>query len=136
MSDPHVPHPWQLTQDPDLLRRILDNEANDIITRQTEQEIKRREIETGHEYSLKLLDAQLMDRQRDREYFKSTNINGSIVVGFLGVLLVAAFCYALYLNKDQVVMEFLKAILFLVTGGVGGYSLKVVRGNKSNTPKP
>lgn len=78
MSDPHVPHPWQLTQDPDLLRRILDNEANDIITRQTEQEIKRREIETGHEYSLKLLDAQLMDRQRDREYFKSTNINSSI----------------------------------------------------------
>lgn len=118
------------------MRRILDYEANDIVTRQTQQEIRKREIETGHEYSLKLLDVQLMDRQRDREYFKSTNTNGSIVVAFLGVLLVAAFCYALYLNKDQVVMEFLKAVLFLVTGGVGGYSLKVVRGNKSNTPKP
>jgi hypothetical protein len=134
MSDPHEPHPLELTQDPDLLRRILDNQANDIITRQTDQEIKRREIETGHEYSLKLLDVQLMDKQRDREYLKSTNINSSIVVGFLGVLLAAAFCYALYLNKDQVVMEFLKAVVFLVTGGVGGYSLKAVK-DKNDTPK-
>ena len=136
MSNPHKPHPLEITQDPDLLRRILDNEANDIITRQTEHEIRRLEIETSHEYSLKLLDVQLADKQRDREYLKSTNINSSIVVGFLGVLLVAAFCYALYLNKDQVIMEFLKAILFLVTGGVGGYSLQIVRSTKSNTPKP
>ena len=134
MSDPHEPHLLQITQDPDLLRRILDNQANDIITRQTEQEIRRREIETSHEYSLKLLDVQLANKQRDREYLQSTNTSGSIVVGFLGILLVAAFCYALYLNKDQVVMEFLKAVLFLVTGGVGGYSLKVVR-DKSETPK-
>ena len=62
--------------------------------------------------------------------------NKNIVVGVLGGLVIAAFCYALYLNKDQVVMEFLKAVIFLVTGGVGGYSLKVVRGNKNNTPKP
>lgn len=136
MSDPHEPHPLEITQDPDLLRRILDNQANDIITRQTEQEIRRRELETGHEYSLKLLDVQLADKQVDREYLKSTNLNSSIVVGFLGLLLVVAFCYALYLNKDQVVMEFLKAVLFLVTGGVGGYSLKSVKGNKSNTPNP
>ena len=126
MSDPQAPHPLEITQDPDLLRRILDNQANDIITRQTEQEIRRREIETTHEYFLRSLDAQLLDRQRDREHEKSTNTNGSIVVGFLCVLLVVAFCYALYLNKDQVVMEFFKAVLFLVTGGVGGYSLKVV----------
>jgi hypothetical protein len=134
MSDPHEPHLLEITQDPDLLRRILDNQANDIITRQTEQEIRRREIETGHEYSLRLLDAQLADKQRDREYLKSTNTKGSIVVGFLCVLVTAVFCYALYLNKDQLVMEFLKAVLFLVTGGVGGYSLKVVR-DKADSPK-
>ena len=45
----------------------------------------------------------------------------------------AGICYALYLNKDQLVMESLKAVLFIVTGGVGGYSLKIVR-DKSDTP--
>jgi len=57
-----------------------------------------------------------------------------MLVGFLSLLLTAAICYALYLNKDQLVMEFLKAILFLVTGGVGGYSLKTVR-DKSEASK-
>lgn len=98
MSDPHEPHLLEITQDPDLLRRILDNQANDIITRQTEQEIRRREIETGHEYSLRLLDAQLADKQRNREYLKSANTKGSIVVGFLCVLVTAAFCFALYVD--------------------------------------
>ena len=92
-----------------------------------------REIETLHEYSLRLLDAQLVDRQRDREHQKSTNTNSSVIVGFLSLLFTAAICYALYLNKDQLVMELLKAVVFLVTGGVGGYSLKVVR-DKSDTP--
>lgn len=92
-----------------------------------------REIENNHEYSLRLLDAQLVDRQRDREHQRSTNISSSVIVGFLSFLLTAAICYALYLNKDQLVMELLKAVLFLVTGGVGGYSLKVVR-DKSDTP--
>ena len=63
------------------------------------------------------------------------NTTSGLLIGFLSLLLTAGICYALYLNKDQLVMEFLKAILFIVTGGVGGYSLKTVRG-KSETPKP
>ena len=62
------------------------------------------------------------------------NITGGLFVAFLSLLLAAGICYALYLNKDQLVMEFLKAILFLVTGGVGGYSLKTMR-DKTETPK-
>jgi len=92
-----------------------------------------REIETIHEYSLRLLDAQLMDRQRDREHQRSIHTKSSVLVGFLSLLVTAGICYALYLNKDQLVMESLKAVLFLVTGGLGGYSLKMVR-DKSDTP--
>jgi hypothetical protein len=62
------------------------------------------------------------------------NINNGLLVAFLSLLLAAGISYALYLNKDQLVMEFLKAILFIVTGGLGGYSLKQVR-EKNETPK-
>lgn len=134
MSDPKEP-PWLgIPQDTEVLRQILDNQANDIITSQTEQELRRLEIETIHEYSLKLLDGRLLDNQREREHQRSMNITGGLLVAFLSLLLAAGICYALYLNKDQLVMEFLKAILFLVTGGVGGYSLKTVR-DKSEAPK-
>ena len=134
MSDPKEP-PWLgISQDPEVLQRMLDNQANEILTSQTEQELRRLEIETTHEYSLKFLDAQLLDKQRDRDHQRSMNINGGLLVAFLSLLLAAGICYALYLNKDQLVMEFLKAILFIVTGGLGGYSLKLVR-DKSETPK-
>lgn len=117
MSDPQEPHWLDITQDPE-----------------TELEFRIRELGTTHEYSLKLLDGELMDRQREREHRRSTVFNASILVGFLSLLLAAGICYALYLNKDQLVMEFLQAILFIVTGGLGGYSLKLVR-NKTETPK-
>jgi|SRR5689334_2908260 len=129
MSNPQEPHLLDITQDPDGLQRIMDTQDND----QTEQEIRMREIETIHEYSLRLLDAQLMDRQRDREHQRSIHTKSSVLVGFLSLLVTAGICYALYLNKDQLVMESLKAVLFLVTGGLGGYSLKMVR-DKSDTP--
>jgi hypothetical protein len=43
-------------------------------------------------------------------------------------------CYALYLNKDQLVMEFLKAVLCIGAGGVVGYFLRTVQ-RKRETPK-
>ena len=123
MSDPQEP-----------LRRLLENQTSDIITSQTDQELRRRQVEIVHEYSLKIIDAELLDKQREREHQRSLNTSSAMLVAFLSLLLAAGICYALYLNKDQLVMEFLKAILFLVTGGVGGYSLKTVR-DKSEAPK-
>jgi hypothetical protein len=135
MDDPEEPLWLDITQDSAVPRRRRGSQADALISRQTEQELRKRHLETTHEYSLKLLDAEFLDRQREREHQKSANITAGILVAFLSLLLAAGICYALYLNKDQLVMEFLKAILFLVTGGVGGYSLKMVR-DKSETPKP
>jgi hypothetical protein len=135
MSKPHDPQgPLDVAPDPDLLRRVLDNQANDILTRQREQDLREREINNAHEYALRLLDAQLADRQREREHQKQTNTNGCLFGSFLFLLFAAAICYTLYLNKDQLVLEFLKAALFLLTGGLGGYSFKVVK-DRNDAPK-
>ena len=134
MSDSEDPNWLDITQDPDLLRRLLDNQTNDFITRQTEQEQRRQQIESIHESTLKIVDAHLLDRQRERAYQRSSNITACMLVAFVSLLLSAVICYALHLNKDQLVMEFLKDILFIVTGGVGGYSLKTVR-DKAEPPK-
>jgi len=127
MSKPQEPDWLDITQDPDLLRQILDNQANEMLTRQTEQELKRQQLHHTYEYSLKILEARLLDKQRDREHQRATNINGAMLIAFLSLLLAVGIGYALHLNKDQLVMEFLKGTLYVVTGGVGGYSLKRVR---------
>jgi hypothetical protein len=46
-----------------------------------------------------------------------------IFAGVMSILLIAFISYALYLNKDQVALEVLKALIFLFAGGIGGYAL-------------
>jgi|ERR1041385_360807 hypothetical protein len=127
MDDPEEPFRLDITPDSAFPRRMLTNQAGDLITRQTEQELRKRYLETTHEYSLKLLEAEFLDRQQEREHQKSANITAGILIAFLSLLLAVGIGYALHLNKDQLVMEFLKGTLYVVTGGVGGYSLKRVR---------
>lgn len=134
MSDPQEPQGLGKAREPSVTRRVIGNHVDDLILRQTEQELRKRELEITREYSLKLLEAEFLDRQRDREHQRTTNITAGVLVAFLSLLLSAGICYALHLNKDQLVMEFVKAILFIVTGGVGGYSLKTVR-DKVEAPK-
>jgi hypothetical protein len=134
MDDPGEPLWLNITADSAVPRRVRDSQADDLITGQTEPELRRLQLETSHEYSLKLLDAKLLDRQREREHKKSASTTAGILIAFLSLLLTAGICYTLYLNKDQLVLEFLKAILFIATGGVGGYSLKTVR-DKAEPPK-
>jgi len=49
----------------------------------------------------------------------------------MSVLLIAFIFYALHLNKDQVVLEVLKCLIFLFAGGLGGYALGKARDKKT-----
>ena len=109
---------------------MLDNQARELEIRSEEVAMREREAERNHSYAMKALDAQVVDRKDDRIFQK----------GFLGrfftfsiivlVIVVFGFSYALYLNKDQVVLEIVKAIVFIVSGGLGGYSLKSIKDKK------
>lgn len=54
-----------------------------------------------------------------------------IFAGVMSVLLIAFIFYALHLNKDQVVLEVLKCLIFLFAGGLGGYALGKARDKKT-----
>ena len=75
MSDLQEPNWLDITKDPEA-----------------EHEFRMRELETTHEYSLKLLEARLMDSQREREYQKTTNRNSGILIAFLSLLFAAGIC--------------------------------------------
>jgi hypothetical protein len=54
-------------------------------------------------------------------------------LSFLFVALLGAILYALYLNKDVLVMELAKYIGFLLAGGLTGYSLKAIKDRKDDS---
>ena len=41
----------------------------------------------------------------------------------LAVIIIDLLGYSLSLGKDQVVMEVVKAIIFIISGGAGGYAM-------------
>lgn len=129
-SDDLTPRPEPV--EPDLLRQFVENQAQELYLRQQEQVIRKQEIENTHEYSLKLLDAQLADRQRERESSKSHLTTAGYFTTIIVIAIIGGICYALYLNKDQLVIELVKAIIFIVSGGIGGYSLKALNSGKSD----
>ena len=129
-SDELVPLPEPVEQD--VLRQFAENQAQEFHLRQQEQSVRRQEVENAHEYALKLLDAQLVDRQRERESSKNHLTTGGWFVMVIVLALIGGICYALYLNKDQLVIELVKAIIFIVSGGIGGYSLKTLNAKKDD----
>jgi hypothetical protein len=92
--------------------------------------LERQRAANDHEITKKSLEAQLDDRDKQRQFDQTARRDRLIFSGGMVLLLVAFVFYALYLNKDQIVIEVLKALIFLAAGGLGGYSLKKTREKK------
>jgi len=88
---------------------------------QYQAETERKKIDHAQEYSLKALDAQLLDRQEERVSQSKTTMLSfwillPVVPGILGIA-----WYALYANKEQFIIEVLKYLATFAGGGGVGY---------------
>ncbi len=126
--------PKQPAVDQDVLRQFVENQAQELYIRQQEQVLRETEINNTHEYSLKLLDAQLIDRDRESESIRRNLRTTGTVLTVIVLAIIAGMCYALFLNKDQIVIELVKAIVLILAGGMGGYSIKALK-TKKDEPK-
>jgi hypothetical protein len=118
--------------DPELIRRFIENQAQEVEVRREENEIKKRELEYSYDHAKRLLDAQIVDRDRERQHEQRNNSRGAFLLCFFFVTLLAAILYALFLNKDVLVMELAKYIGFLLAGGLTGYSIKAIKDKKDD----
>lgn len=111
---------------PDLIEKMIAVQEKDLIMRneelQLQKEIQQQSHANAHEYSLAALQANVNDRQASRKHEENTIRHRYIFSGIILAGLICLIGFALYLNKDQVVMEALKAVLFFGSGGIGGYA--------------
>jgi len=113
--------------------QFLQNQAQELAIRREEIELKREEGYNNLTYAEKALDANLVDRQREREFQRGNNVRGAIVFCLFILLLAFGIGYALYLNKDVLVIELAKYIGLLFAGGVSGYSIRLIKEKKDDT---
>ncbi len=131
--------PQSLIQNPEILAVMLKNQESEIRVRSEDIKFKdkelglrEREIDKAHEFAMKSLDVQASDRVDERKFQRSLTTKIFLFLGIALSMIVLGFCYAIHLGKDAIVMEIVKAMIYLGAGGLGGYSAKSTKDKKKN----
>jgi hypothetical protein len=112
-----------LAQNTELLSKWVDLQSNEIKLQADRLRIEEQELHHNHEIAKITLDKQVSDRDAQRDFIrkcrKDTFLFISGIIAVVGSLIIAA----LLMDKDQIAMEIIKAVLFIISGGAGGYAL-------------
>jgi hypothetical protein len=117
------PNSPSLAIEPSAIDQLLRNQAQELLIREEEIKLKQGQISGTTEIAKESIRAQLEDRERDRQNERRIQRERLVFYGFVGLLITIFVTIALVYNKEQVALEVIKTIAFLLTGGVGGYSL-------------
>jgi hypothetical protein len=119
---------------PEVVGQLVENQAKELELRAQELALQKQQDDHGFEFSKKALETQLEDRKLQREHNIHLQRNQYILSGILSVMVVVIIITALFLNKETIAIEMIKAIVFLLAGGIGGYGLSKKKG-KQPTPE-
>lgn len=93
-----------------------------------ELEVRAREAELAAEkdanqlqFSKEALAAQERDRAHDRTCGRETKKDKLKFFGIVSLLVILLVSFALYLDKDAIASEIIKAVVFLAAGAAAGY---------------
>jgi hypothetical protein len=105
----------------EMIQQFLDQQAQELALRAQEVQVRQLEVRAGYRYSKASLDAQereLKDRRsegrkkrRDQLYFGVFSL----------LLLTGVLVYLLQAGKDDLAREILKALVYIVMAGAGGF---------------
>lgn len=118
----------QLT--PDIVGQLLENQSKELQLKANELSLQKQLDDHNYEFSKQALGTQAQDRKEQREHDKYLKKGKYILTFLLAFLVSAIIIVALYLGKDTVAIEIIKAICFVIAGGLGGYGI-----GKGHTPK-
>lgn len=119
----HVPPKSAAPIPPELLQQFLDNQSRELEIKTQELALRKQEDSHSFEFGKMAMDVQLEDRNKHREYNISLLKGRNWLVAFIASAILAVIIVSLYLNKDAVATEVIKALVFIFAGGVGGYGI-------------
>lgn len=114
--------------EPEQADRLLAIQERELFLKEQQLELNKQTDKNSYNFAIANLDATKEDRREQRAaQIKLINSRYLFVGGFVGgiILLIAVFLVvAMIMGKDQIAMEVIKAALYLVSGGLGGYALR------------
>ena len=116
---------------PELVGKLLAVQEKDLTLKAQDMELKKQADSNNFEFAKASLTANVKDREEQRKHFESIMRYILYFSGFVILALAIFLSLALYLNKDQVALEIIKAIILITSGGIGGYALGKKSGKDS-----
>lgn len=104
-----------------VIQQFIDLQRQELEVRRQGLELQGREIDVGHIYAMNALEAQARDRTEARAELRRHRRDRLYFLGFGALLVMAFFVYLLQTGRDGFAGEVMKAIIFLLSGGAGGY---------------
>ncbi len=120
-SLPSAIKPETLT--PELLEQILQNQAKELELRYNELNLKKQEDNNSYEFAKAALSAKSSDRKDEREHDRQTQKTVLIFAAVITLVVTTLIIYALSIGKDSFAMELIKAVIFILSGGAGGFAI-------------
>jgi hypothetical protein len=106
---------------PQQLDHFLDLQTRELNLRAREMDIRLQELTNARVFSEQALQAQLQDREADRRHQRGEKNSWYIFVAVLLFALITAMGIALFTGHEDFAQELLKAVLYVVPAGAGGY---------------
>ncbi len=107
----------------EVAKQFLEIQSRELDLRNQELLLRQQTDKNSFDYSKLAMDAQIKDRERQRTHKRQTIIWRYIFGTVFFVILTAFLTYALYIDKENIVTEVIKAIILFGGGGLGGYGL-------------
>ena len=107
----------------DTIDKFLDNQRLELDIKAKEIELQRTAEQHSFEYSKSALDKEAADRNTHRAFVRQCRRDTYLFVSGLVVVVSGIIGYSLWMGKDEIAMEIIKAIIFLLSGGAGGYAI-------------
>lgn len=107
----------------ETLKQLIETQTREQALRSQELQIRAKEIDHQSKHASEILGAQERDREKGREHNRRMVRGVLIALGIIIALFLIFVFGALYINKDQVVLDIVKLLIGFIAGGAGGYGL-------------
>lgn len=125
--------PKDRTPPVELIQVFLTNQGKELELKAQELALNQQSDKHSFEYAKTALDANMQDREATRKH--TLNSQKTILLFVFAIFVSGAIflAFTMYSGKDAIAMEIIKATIFLISGGSGGYAIgKSRKKNKSN----
>ena len=126
-----------LPMEPDIVRNLLENQKRELELRGRELDLEKTRIQAGQkaderqlEYAKHQLEAMERDRKDAREYSKILAARGLLLYIVLIIALVIFLVFAMWKDKDGLIIEILKMTGIGGSFGFGGYAWGYKKGRE------